>query len=101
MTILVFYSVGNELNWGRHEFDCLSYEDAFRVIWANQEQLNARFYNMSTFSFSDSLGWHEIFNAVEFAEDYNNEDYDGGWWVYACEIDEEKVRQIIETNGAI
>ena len=94
MTILAFWSVDSEIE--RHEFDYGNDEEAFLRLWENQGEWDARFYNMDTDSYSDLFGHYGILNASDFEEDYNNEEYDGGWWTKVLHLSEEYVKQVIE-----
>lgn len=94
MTILAFWTVGN-YEVERHTLDDVSDLDAFDILWHKRDELNARFYNMDTSSYSDSFGQYGILNASDFVEDYNNEELDGGQWTRVIRLDEEYVEQII------
>lgn len=70
--------------------------EAFDILWHKRDELDARFYNMDTSSYSDPFGQYGILNASDFEEDYNNEELDGGQWTKVMRIDEEDVRKIVE-----
>ena len=98
MTILAFYPVENELGWERHEFDCLDDDICFKKMWVNRNEIEVRFFNMDTKKYSDPRVQDGLLNADEFEEDYNNEDFDGGWWVKALIVDELFVNDVILKN---
>ncbi len=95
MTILVFWSVDSD-EMARHTLDNVSDVDAFDILWHKRDELDARFYNMDTGSYSDPFGQYGILNSSDFDEDYNNEELDGGQWTKVMRIDEEDVKQIVE-----
>lgn len=95
MTILVFWEVGS-YDVERHTLDNVSDIDAFDILWHKQDELNARFYNMDTSSYSDPLGQYGILNASDFEEDYNNEMLDGGQWTKVLRVNKEDIMKIIE-----
>lgn len=94
MTILAFWAVGN-YEVERHTLDDVSDLDAFDILWHKRDELNARFYNMDTSSYSDPFGQYGILNASDFVEDYNNEELDGGQWTRVIRLDKYDVKQII------
>lgn len=95
MTILVFWSV-DSYEVERHSLDNVSDVEALDILWHKRDELNARFYNMETSSYSDPFGQYGILNASDFEEDYNNEDLDGGMWTKVIRLDEAYVQQIVE-----
>ena len=87
MTILAFYPVDNDLGWDRcpSEILCLEQDMAFKKMWEEREGLDARFYDMSTRSYSDRFGQLGFLNAADFETDCNDEvlDISGSWcWVF-------------------
>lgn len=94
MTILAFWTV-DDYDVERHTLDDVSDLDAFDILWHKSDELNARFYNMDTSSYSDPLGQYGILNASDFEEDYNNEMLDGGQWTKVLRVDKYDVKQII------
>lgn len=95
MTILAFWEVGS-YDVERHTLDNVSDVEAFDILWHKQDELNARFYNMDTSSYSDPYGQYGILNASDFEEDYNDEYLDGEHWTKVMRIDEEDVKKIVE-----
>lgn len=95
MTILAFWEVGS-YDVERRTLDNVSDVEAFDILWHKRDELDARFYNMDTSSYSDPFGQYGILNASDFEEDYNNEELDGGQWTKVMRIDEEDVRKIVE-----
>ena len=97
MTILAFYPVDNDLGWDRcpSEILCLEQDMAFKKMWKERDGLDARFYDMSHKDYGDSLGQYGIKNADEFEDDYNNEDYDGGFWVQVFVVDRAFVEEVV------
>ena len=78
MTIIAFYPVGNALGWGRDADELCSPNDDtnFKNLWENREKLGARIYSPE-----GSPAVRELYTLDELVDDYNNEDYDGGWWM--------------------
>ena len=98
MTILAFYPVGNESDWGRDEFDAVTDEEAFRAMWAHRVEMDVRFYDMeSHYGNHDTydIGCYHIGEADDFETDYNNEELDGGWWCKCLHVPSDIVKQII------
>lgn len=100
MIILAFWKVDN-YDVNRHTLDNVSDLEAFDILWHKRDELDARFYNMDTSSYSDPFGQYGILNASDFEEDYNNEDPDGGYWTKVIRLDEAYVQQIAEDNYGI
>lgn len=99
MTILVFWKVGNDLGIERNELDLISHEEALKKLWDNQEELDARFYDLESFTGDDAYGLHNhIGNADDFEVDYNDEVLDGGWWCKALLIPSDEVKGILLGN---
>lgn len=95
MTILVFWKVG-DYDFERHSLDNTSHEEAFRLLWENQEKLDARFYDVESFTLDDYYGLHQYMgNADDLEEDYNDELLDGGYWMKALLVPSNTVRVII------
>lgn len=65
---LVFYTVDNSQDFDRHSFDNMEEEAIFEQL----EKLSE--YEVRVYDFEHSL------DALEFANDYNDELLDGGWW---------------------
>ena len=95
MTILVFYPVENALGWERHDFDCMADDAAFKVLWANQDKLYARFYDMDSHYGDRGELDQYIRNADDFETDYNDEELDGGWWCKSLHVPTDFVKQIV------
>lgn len=95
MTILAFWSVDN-IYVDRHLLDNVSSIDAFEILYYKRDELNARFYDLGTFSYSDPLSQDGILNAYDFEEDYNDEILDGGRWCKVITIDREDVERIVK-----
>lgn len=95
MTIFVFWKVG-DYDFERHSLDNTSHEEAFRLLWENQEKLDARFYDVESFTLFDYYGLHQYMgNADDLEEDYNDELLDGGYWMKALLVPSNTVRKII------
>lgn len=73
MTI-AFYKVDNSLNYGRHEFDTNRPETIIEKLQRLPEG-EVKFYD------ADKYSWQSrTLSLVDFEEDYNDEELDGGWW---------------------
>lgn len=95
MTILAFWKVG-DLDFERHTFDCMTHEDAFRILWENREKIDAKFYDVESFTLDDAYGLHQYMgNADDLETDYNDELLDGGHWCKALLIPSDDVRVIL------
>ena len=94
MILLAFWSVGN-FDVERHTLDNVSDVDAFDILWHKRDELDARFYDFGSFSYSDPNGQYGILNAYDFEEDFNDEILDNGRWGKTIRIDEEDLRKII------
>ena len=98
MVILAFYPVSNDLNWERHEFDGVTDEVAFKQLWDNFEVVGVRMFDMeSHIGDRDTYGigpWM-MPDSDDFEEDYNNEDFDGGWWCKVLHVPSDFVRETI------
>lgn len=102
MTLLVFYTVDNGLNWGRHDFDNLGDRDAFEKIWRNRRALDARIFDMESHYGNDVYGFRQEFcHGGDFEDDYNDELFDGGWWTKVVHLTPEDVRSIIHMPDEI
>lgn len=95
MIILAFWEVCS-YDVERHTLDNVSDVEAFDILWHKRDELDARFYNMDTSSYSDPFGQYGILNASDFEEDYNNEELDGGHWTKVMRIDEAYVKTILK-----
>ena len=97
MTILALYKVDNALGWERDatELACVSDDLAFKRMFNNREELDARFYNMDHCNYGDPLDQFGILNADDFVTDYNDELYDGGWWTLVFHVDDEFVKEVV------
>lgn len=94
MTILAFWSVDSDFE--RDAFDGMPHEEAFRILWENQDKINARFYDVESFYGDDAYGLQQYMgNADDFETDYNDEELDGGHWCKAFLVPSEDVKQII------
>ena len=94
MTILAFWSVDSDFE--RDSFDGMPHEEAFRILWENQDKINARFYDVESFYGDDAYGLQQYMgNADDFETDYNDEELDGGHWCKALLILSDDVRAII------
>ena len=82
---LVFYPVGNELNYGRHAFDLMTDEEAWKEL---QKLEGAGVYDMTR---SDRRG--RMLDMCDFIEDYNDEELDGGWWSIILTLPDEQEEQ--------
>ena len=82
---LVFYPIENELNYGRHAFDLMSDEEAWKEL---QKLEGVRVYDMTR---SDRNG--RTLDMGDFVEDYNDEELDGGWWSVILTLPEEQEEQ--------
>ena len=80
MTIIAFWKVGS-YDVERHTLDDVSDLEAFKILYEKRLELDVRFYNMDSRSWSDPLSRFGIMNAAEFEEDYNDEYLDGEMWV--------------------
>lgn len=102
MTLLVFYTVENGLNWGRHDFDNLGDRDAFEKIWRNRRALDARIFDMESHYGDDVYGFgQELCHSEDFEEDYNDELFDGGWWTKALHLTSAEVESILHMPEVI
>lgn len=99
ITILAFFRVSNDLYLGREDFENLSDQEAFEKLYEMQSELDVRFFDMSTKSYGHPRGQYGFLNADEFETDYNDEVYDGGWWVRVMILDEIFVNQVILKFG--
>ena len=90
MTILAFWKVGG---WEveRHTLDDVSHEEAFDTLWHNRDRLDAHFYDIEYEGYD-----RHMLNASEFENDYNDELYDGGYWVKVLHIPSDDVKRIME-----
>ncbi len=96
MTILAFWKVGS-FDIERHTLDDVSHEEAFDILWHRQDELDARFYDMESFTLDDAYGLHQyIGNADDFEEDYNDELLDGGYWCKSLLVRSDDVRRIVK-----
>lgn len=95
MTILAFWEVGS-YEVERHTLDGVSAVEAFDILWHKRNELDVRFYNMDTSSYSNPFDQYGILNASDFEEDYNDEYLDGEHWTKVIRIDEVYVKQIVE-----
>lgn len=98
MTILAFYPVCNELNWERDTFNAMDDSETFEKMWENRSKINVRFFNMETKSYSNKFSQDGIYNANDLEESYNDEDFDGGWWVRALMVGEVFVDEVISKH---
>lgn len=97
MTILAFWSVGvDQFDVERHTLDNVSGVDAFDILYHKRDELDVRFYDLGTFSYSDPLSQDGILNAYDFEDDYNDEILDGGRWCKVITIDREDVERIVK-----
>ena len=80
--ILAFYSVGNSLGYDRDTFDGMAPEEALKMI----EKLDPEEYFCydTSFNYNSSIQ-HPGLDA--FAEDYNDECLDGGFWCVVLDMD--------------
>ena len=85
--IIVFYPVDNEMGFDRHSFDYMSDIDAFCRLNRLDER---KWYVAHTDSFSCRYP-----NLAEFTEDYNSEDFDGGWWCWTGFLAPEVLKEIV------
>ena len=76
--MLVFYPVSNAKGYDRHYFECVSAEEACKLL---SELEGTKFYDMQGF---DRHG--RIPDMEDFVEDYNDEELDGGWWTIILEL---------------
>ena len=92
MTIIAFYPVSNDLGWDRDapELACLDEDMRFKRLWENRHELDARIYS------PESDPSKPIGTLSELEDDYNNEDYDGGWWMVTMEPNEEFVWEVVK-----
>ena len=97
MTIIVFYPVDNALGWERdpREISLLEPNIAFKKMWEERDGLDAHFYNMDTRSYRDPLDGYGLLNAADFETDYNDELYDGGFWVQVFIVDRAFVKEVV------
>jgi len=95
MTILAFWKVG-DFDFERHTFDDCLHEEAFRKLWESRNLIDARFYDVESFTLDDAYGLHNYMgNADDLEEDYNDEILDGGYWMKALLIPSDTVKEII------
>ena len=75
--IIAFYKVDNSLNYERHSFDAMCDEPEKILEMLNKlpgEEL--KIYDANNYGYA-----HRVQpNLVDFEEDYNDEELDGGWW---------------------
>lgn len=97
MTILAFYPVDNDLGWDRYpnEIYLLEPDMAFKKMWEERDALDAHFYNMDTRGYDDPLEQYGLLNATDFETDYNDELYDGGFWVQVFVVDRSFVEEVV------
>lgn len=85
--IIVFYPVDNKMGYDRHSFDCMSDFEVFAELYKSDER---DWYVAHTNSFRCHYP-----NLAEFADNYNNEDYDGGWWCWTGFLLPEDLKEIV------
>ena len=83
--IIAFYKVENSLGLERHSFD--NEEDGKKILetLAQLPDGECKVYDMSVYGYGNL----PCPNAVDFKEDYNNEELDGGWWCVVIKKDED------------
>ena len=96
MTLLILYPIKNTIKWDPENFKELSDENAFKVIWANKDQMGATFYNMDSKEDDEFLYLNGILNAKNFKEDYNEGVHDKGCWTECLHLKEEFIKQTIK-----
>lgn len=75
--LVVFYKVDNSKEYDRHTFDGWRKEETLKALYELPDD-EVRSYDMEHYTLSGKYGMNP--NAIDFEEDYNNEELDGGWW---------------------
>lgn len=86
--------VDNSLEIGREDIDCYSDSekiDCVKRLRRKSDNEYPHIYNMSSHVYTGQFR-----NIEEFTDDYNNEDYDGGFWMieFSCES-EDKLLELL------
>ena len=72
---LAFYAVTNSMNYERDSFN-LDTPDVILEKLSKLPENEVRIYDLSCYGYDKKPAP----NLADFEEDYNNEDFDGGWW---------------------
>ena len=88
---LLFFPVSNSLEIDRNYFDTFnSGVEILKYFVDNYEQLEFYLFNMNEHGYSTKY-WESI---DEFAVDYNDELFDGGWWCINFDLDKSEAMEI-------
>ena len=99
MTILAFWSVDNEC-FGRETMENLGSVEAFQLLWANRNKIDAKFYDMESFIGKDTHNLSRYIGSADDLEtDYNDELLDGGHWMKAISISPNTAFKIIRSEN--